>query len=202
MNLCGVVVAAGSGRRFGGAKSTALLAGKPLWEWARDALSAGGVELVVVVGDVPGGRPGGERRRDSVLLGLGDLPADATHVLVHDAARPLASADLVRAVADRLAMGDVAGVVPAVVLRDTVKRINGAWVEETVDRTDLVAVQTPQGFVLDTLVAAHHALDGDAFDDAALVERIGGRIAVVPGEPANLKITYPEDLHLLEAMLR
>lgn len=202
MNLHGVVVGAGSGRRFGGAKATALLRGRPLWEWSRDALLAGGAASVVVVGPFPGALPGGGRRRDSVLNGLLALPAGTTHVLIHDAARPLATAALTRAVVARLEAGDAAAVVPVVPLRDTVKRVSGEWVEETVDRSRLVAVQTPQAFVLEALLAAHRADDDDASDDALMIERVGGRVAVVAGEPSNLKITYQEDLAVAEAVMR
>ena len=159
MNLHGIVVGAGSGRRFGGTKATSLLRGRPLWEWARDALVQGGVDGGVVVGPFPGGLPGGPRRRDSVLVGLHALRDGVTHVVIHDAARPWASAALTRVVVARLARGDVAAVVPAVPLRDTVKRVSGDLVTMTVDRSELVAVQTPQAFVLTTLLEAHHSGD-------------------------------------------
>lgn len=200
MNVHGIVVAAGVGVRFGEPKATLLLKGRPLWEWARDALLAGGVASVVVVGSVPGGLPGGPRRRDSVAVGLGALPVDATHVLIHDAARPLASPALIRAVIERLAAGDVDGVVPGVPLRDTVKRVERESALETLDRAGLVAVQTPQGFVLASIRAGHGADDEDASDDAVLIERWGGRVAVVAGEEANMKITYPADLAVAEAL--
>jgi len=198
----GIVVAAGSGDRFGRPKAQVLLHGRQLWQWARDALVSGGVSEVVGVGPVPGGIPGGARRRDSVAAGLAALGDDPSHVLVHDAARPLASPALVRRVIDRLARGDVEGVVPALPIRDTVKRVKGELVAETVDRSGLVVVQTPQGFDADTLRAAHGAGDDDAPDDALLVERSGGRVVTVPGEEANLKITYPADLALAEALAR
>jgi len=201
MNLHGVVVGAGSGLRFGTPKASLELGDRHLWMWARDCLLAAGVASVVLVGEMPGGIPGGPRRRDSVAAGLAALPAGATHVLIHDAARPLASQDLARAVVDRLARGDVAGVVPAVPVRDTLKRVDGEDVRDTLDRSSLVAVQTPQGFVLDALLAAHAANDEDASDDAAMIERRGGRVVTIPGEPANLKITYPEDLAVARALL-
>jgi 2-C-methyl-D-erythritol 4-phosphate cytidylyltransferase len=200
MKVHGVVVAAGAGMRFGGSKATLALKGRPLWEWARDTLVGAGIESVVLVGAVPGGIPGGERRRDSVQAGLLALPPGVTHVVIHDAARPLATAGLARAVLDRLARGDADGVVPVVPVRDTIKRVDGDRVVETVDRAHLAAVQTPQGFALEILLAAHRAGDDDASDDAVMVERIGGRIATVAGEAANLKITYPEDLTVAEAL--
>jgi 2-C-methyl-D-erythritol 4-phosphate cytidylyltransferase/2-C-methyl-D-erythritol 2,4-cyclodiphosphate synthase len=161
----------------------------------------GGVERVIVVGDVPGGVPGGDRRRDSVAAGLTALPTDAEWVLVHDAARPLATPHLVVRILQRLHVGDVDAVVPVVAVRDTIKRAEGPIVRETVPREGLVAVQTPQGFRLSALREAQAASDEDASDDAVLIERAGGRVATVPGEPANLKVTYPADLDLAAALL-
>ncbi len=201
MSLYGIVVAAGRGERFGAPKAEALLRGVPLWSWAAAALEGGGVTAVVVVGPVPGGVPGGERRRDSVAAGLAALPADATAVLVHDAARPLASVALARAVASRLARGDVDAVIPALPVSDTLKRIHGDTVIETMSRRGLVAAQTPQGFRVAALRQAHAADDVDATDDAELVERIGGTVVFVPGESSNLKVTLAGDLAVAEALL-
>jgi 2-C-methyl-D-erythritol 4-phosphate cytidylyltransferase len=200
VTLWGIVVAAGAGRRFGGPKHTVELLGKPLYEWAVACLLGAGCAGVVVVGDVPGGVPGGARRRDSVAAGLAALPGDAEYVLVHDAARPLASVELARAVAARLEKGGAGGVVPAIQVRDTVKRVAGDAIVETLERDDLVTVQTPQGFVVADLKAAHGADDEDATDDAALLERVGGTVVTVPGEAANIKVTYPEDLMLALAL--
>ena len=201
MTVHGILVAAGRGERFGGPKHAALLRGRPLWEWAADALRRGGVHEVVLVGDLPGGIPGGRRRRDSVQAGLDALPAAASHVLVHDAARPLASPELVRRVIDRLLAGGVDAVVPVVAVRDTLKRVGDGWVVETLERRGVAAAQTPQGFRVAVLRAAHQAGDEDAGDDAVLVERMGGSVACVEGEVANLKVTYPSDLALAEAWL-
>jgi len=201
VTVCGILVAAGRGERFGGLKHAALLRDRPLWEWGRDALLHGGVSRVVLVGDLPGGVPGGVRRRDSVRAGLEALPRTASHVLVHDAARPLATPDLVRRVIDRLLAGGVDAVVPVVAVRDTLKRVGDGWVVHTVDRGDLAAAQTPQGFKVAVLRAAHGHDDDDAGDDAVLVERMGGSVATVEGEASNLKITYPGDLALAEAWL-
>ena len=201
MNVYGIVVAAGRGERFGLPKSEILLGGRPLWQWARDALVDGGLGSVIVVGDVPGGVQGGPRRRDSVERGLTALPADATHALVHDAARPLASAQLARAVIERLALGDAEAVVPILPVRDTIKRTDGGWVTETVARQGLGLAQTPQGVSVEALRSALAGDADDASDDASLIERNGGRVAVVTGEARNLKITFPDDLALAEAML-
>lgn len=197
----GIVVAAGSGERFGRPKAHLEVGGVPLWRRARDLLTDAGCVGVVVVGDVPGGIPGGARRRDSVAAGLAHAPAAATHVLVHDAARPLASPELVAAVLDRLESTDVEAVVPAVPVTDTVKRVEAGRVVATVDRADLVVVQTPQGFLIEALRRAHAADQDDASDDALLIERMGGAVAIVAGEAQNLKITYPGDLAVAEALL-
>ncbi len=201
MSCWGVVVAAGAGHRFGAPKHDVLLAGRPLWQWARDALLDGGATGVVLVGPVPGGVPGGERRRDSVAAGLAELPPGVATVLVHDAARPLAGPDLVARVAARLHEGGVDGVVPVVAVRDTVKEVDAGRVLRTVDRSRLALVQTPQGFPVAALRAAHETVTGDAPDDAWLVERAGGAVATVPGDPRNLKVTYPDDLAILAALL-
>jgi 2-C-methyl-D-erythritol 4-phosphate cytidylyltransferase len=201
MMAWGIVVAAGRGSRFGGPKHELLLGGRPLWEWARRALLDGGVSEVVVVGNVPDGIPGGDRRRDSVAAGLAAIPASVPVVVVHDAARPLADSSLVRRVLERLAVGDVAGVVPGVAVRDTLKQVTDGRVLTTIDRDPLISVQTPQAFQAAALRAAHAAHLGDASDDAMLLEWAGEAVAWVEGDPGNLKVTYPDDLRVLEAMI-
>jgi 2-C-methyl-D-erythritol 4-phosphate cytidylyltransferase len=136
-----------------------------------------------------------------VRAGLDALPPGASHVLVHDAARPLATPELVRRVIDRLLSGGVDAVVPVVPVRDTLKRVGDGWVLATVERADLAGAQTPQGFKVEVLRAAHAVGDEDAGDDAVLVERLGMSVACVEGETANLKVTYPGDLALAEALL-
>jgi 2-C-methyl-D-erythritol 4-phosphate cytidylyltransferase len=195
-----VLVAAGTGTRFGEPKHAADLHGRPMWEWSRDALIAGGASNVVVVGDVPGGVPGGARRRDSVARGLVLVPGDVEHVLVHDAARPLLTAELVSRVLAALGAGADA-VVPAIPVPDTVKRVHGSIVLDTVDRSDLVLIQTPQGFRTEVLRMAHAASDDDATDDASLVEAMGGSVHTVAGDPMNLKVTYRRDLELVRSLM-
>lgn len=141
---------------------------------------------------------GGARRQDSVARAFAALDAACDVVLVHDAARPFASVDLVSRV---IAAGAECGAaIPAVGVPDTVKiGVEGAgrtWVESTVPRERVHLAQTPQAFTRGVLAAAiaHGAAGGDATDEAALVERMGGRVALVPGDPANVKITTPEDL--------
>ena len=142
---------------------------------------------------------GGETRTASVRAALDEVPADAAVVLVHDAARPLVAEDVVERVLAPLSEG-WDGVVPALAIADTVKRVRGDQVVETVARDDLVTVQTPQAFLADTLRAAL-ADGGDAGDCAALVERRGGRVRVVTGDPRLLKVTTTADLELVSTWL-
>jgi 2-C-methyl-D-erythritol 4-phosphate cytidylyltransferase len=199
VTLGGVVVAAGRGERFGGPKAPVEVGGTPMWRRGVALLEAAGAVQVVVVGDVPGGIPGGERRRDSVAIGVAALEEGVDMVLVHDAARPLADVSLASRVVERLLRGDVDAVVPVVPVRDTIKRLAGEVVVETIDRSALAAAQTPQGFRVAALAAAQAADGGDASDEAALIERNGGVVVTVPGDPGNLKVTYPEDLAIVEA---
>ncbi len=143
---------------------------------------------------------GGATRSASVRAGLAQVPEGVQAVVVHDAARPMAHPGLFAAVLQALVDG-ADGAVAAVPVADTLKRVgpDGAVVE-TVDRTGLWAVQTPQGFRLEVLRAAH-AGDPEATDDAGLVEAAGGRVVVVPGDRRNLKVTDPADLALLEAFV-
>ena len=201
MRIAGVVVAAGSGDRFGGPKHLVEVGGVPMWRRGRELLEAAGASEVVVVGDVPGGVPGGARRRDSVAAGLAALSSEADWVLIHDAARPLASGALARRVVERLLLSDADGVVPVVPVRDTIKRVDGDAVVETVERARLVVAQTPQGFRMAALQAAQRHTQGDVSDEALLIEQAGGRVVTVPGDPANLKVTYPGDLAVIEALL-
>ena len=196
----GIVVAGGRGDRFGGPKQFELLGGEPLWEWARRSLIEGGVAEVVVVGAMDGAVEPGPRRRDSVAAGLAEVPDEVEYILVHDAARPLATPALVERVLARLRRGDVAGVIPANAVRDATKRVEGERVVAAVARDDLVTVQTPQGFVAETLRRAHATVEGDAADDAELVAGIDGTVVYVEGEITNLKVTVPADLRLVEAI--
>ncbi len=189
-----VIVAAGSGTRFGGSKATLTIGGVELWQISVDRFRSQGIDDVIVVGDVPGGVPGGERRRDSVAAGLEHV-AGSTWVLIHDAARPLVPASVIARVLERLRRGDVEGVIPVIAVADTVKRVDGEAVVVTVDRANLVLVQTPQGFPTRALIEAHgRDRADDATDDASLIESVGGRVVTVPGDRDNFKITYPDDL--------
>jgi 2-C-methyl-D-erythritol 4-phosphate cytidylyltransferase len=210
-----IVVAGGSGRRFGQLKQFALLGGRPVLQWAVAACRTCSAGVVLVVPDASGGDDthgadvvvtGGATRADSVRRGLATVPADATVVVVHDAARPLATPDLFVAVIAAVTEGGADGAVPGVPPSDTIKAVDESGrVINTLDRATLVAVQTPQAFRADVLRRAHdEAASGatvGATDDAMLVEALGGAVQVVPGEPGNLKITDPADLKVAERLL-
>lgn len=221
--VAAVVVAAGSGQRLGLGvpKGLVELAGAPLVVHAVRALSAADSisEIVVVAAADECGRvsaalsmaglevaavcPGGATRRDSVSAGLSSLPAAASVVAVHDAARPLVSPALV----DRCVAAlrpPWAATAPALPVVDTLKLVDPLRevVVRTIDRRHLWGVQTPQVFGRATLEQAHSRLDAaDVTDDLALVETAGGRVHLVQGERRNFKITYPEDLVVAEALL-
>jgi 2-C-methyl-D-erythritol 4-phosphate cytidylyltransferase len=134
-----------------------------------------------------------------VRAGLALVPPDTEIVVVHDAARPLASARLFERVV-RAVAGGADGAVPGIAVSDTLKRVDGDRVVETVSRDDLVGVQTPQAFRAAALRAAHSVGAVDT-DDAALVEANGGKVVIVEGERRNLKLTLAADLALAEALL-
>ena len=166
-----------------------MVVAPPGWEeptiLLAEELGAGKVSSVV---------PGGATRAESVRLGVADVPADALVILVHDAARPFLPEDVLERVLAPLAEG-WDGVVPALPLADTIKRVRGEEVVETLPRDELVAVQTPQAFLADVLRRAVES--GEASDCAALVERAGGRVKVVEGDPRLLKVTTQDDLDLV-----
>jgi 2-C-methyl-D-erythritol 4-phosphate cytidylyltransferase / 2-C-methyl-D-erythritol 2,4-cyclodiphosphate synthase len=212
VSVAAIVVAAGDGSRFGARKQFALLEGSSVA--ARAVASARSVASTVVLvvpsdaGDDPHGADlvvaGGTTRSASVRAGLAALDPATTVVVVHDAARPLATPQLFRAVVDALDPADgVVGAIPGLRLTDTVKRLDasGRGVATTIDRDGLVAVQTPQAFVAHALRDAHaDATEGT--DDASLVEAHGGKVAVVEGESTNLKLTDSHDLDVARASLR
>ncbi|MGH9104774.1 MAG: IspD/TarI family cytidylyltransferase [Acidimicrobiales bacterium] len=207
-NAWAVVVAGGSGARFGGYKQFALLGGREVVDWSLEVASRAcqGPVLVVprdLVGRYRGRSPvvvaGGATRPESVRAGLLAVPAEAEVVVVHDAARPLASVRTWGSVIAAVLAGAEAAV-PCVAVTDTIKQRQEDGSLLTLERGRLVASQTPQAFSAEALRAAH-AAGGEATDDAALVEAIGGRVVEVPGDPANLKITSPADLVVAEALL-
>lgn len=204
-----VVVAAGSGSRFGGAKQFEYLGDRRVLDWAVEAARAvsQGVVLVVppelAVADEPAADvvvPGGSTRSASVRAGLAAVPPEADVIVVHDAARPLAPVSLFESVVAAVVDGADAAV-PGLTPADTIKRLDGdGRVVETLDRARLVGVQTPQAFRAAALRRAHEG-EPDATDDAALVEAGGGRVVVVPGDRRAAKVTTPDDLLLARALL-
>jgi 2-C-methyl-D-erythritol 4-phosphate cytidylyltransferase len=192
-----IVVAAGTGTRFGGAKQFAALGGRRVVDWSLDVAGAVSDGVVLVV---PPDHPlsaaavsGGATRADSVRRGLVAVPADAEIVVVHDAARPFADRSLFDAVVAAVRHG-ADGAVPATPVSDTIKQIDDAgFVIATPARASLVAVQTPQAFRAAILRRAHRG-GPEGTDDASLVEAIGGRVVTVPGDPVNRKLTVPDDL--------
>jgi 2-C-methyl-D-erythritol 4-phosphate cytidylyltransferase len=222
MESLAILVAAGRGERMGAGRPKAFLelAGEALLLRAArvfDAAPSVGRIVAVVPGDaVATARallapvrklaavvPGGDRRQDSVREGLKQAPAGFEGVvLVHDAARPLVDVALVEAVAREAAEAGAA--LPVVPVVDTVKRVRDGLVVETLDREELGAAQTPQGFRLPILARAYEAAFADRLtvtDEAMAVERLGAPVRAVPGSPRNRKITTPSDLAWAEGVL-
>jgi 2-C-methyl-D-erythritol 4-phosphate cytidylyltransferase/2-C-methyl-D-erythritol 2,4-cyclodiphosphate synthase len=218
-----IVVAAGSSTRMGGSdKLAAQIGGRPLLAWTLDALarSTSVARIVVVtvaanVAEIAGAAwlpdrvsavvAGGPRRQDSVAAGaaaLADGPENGV-ILVHDGARPLVSADLVDAVARAAAEHGAA--IPVLPVVDTLKRVEDGRVAGAVERSGLVAAQTPQGVRRDVLAAAYTAFPPGGpetwTDEAALLEACRIRVYAIPGESANLKVTLPADLRWVESAL-
>lgn len=202
-----IVVAAGRGERFGGPKQRQLIGGRSVVERSVETAcgACDGVVVVLPPGDdrtVAGADvivAGGATRSASVRAGLAAVPPGADVIVVHDAARPLATAPLWRAAIDAVRAGADAALC-AVPVTDTVKRVHDGRVVATLDRAELVAVQTPQAFRASALRAAHRG-GADATDDGALVEAAGGRVVVVPGSIANIKLTHRHDVLVAEALL-
>jgi 2-C-methyl-D-erythritol 4-phosphate cytidylyltransferase len=221
VSVWAVLAAAGRGERLGSdrPKAFARLGGRPLLAESLERLEESGwIDAIVIAAPPDWEEPsilvaeeiaatkvssavtGGASRSESVQLALEEVPEEAAVVLVHDAARPLLPEDVIERVLAPLSEG-WDGVVPGVPLADTVKRVEGDRVVETLSRDDLVAVQTPQAFLADVL---RRALSGDvssATDCASLVESQGGRIKVVEGDPRLLKVTDADDLALVESWL-
>ena len=216
-----VIVAAGAGERLGldRPKAFAPLAGRPLLAESVDRLDRCPWVDAIVIAAAPGWEEptillaeevvatkvvscvtGGATRAESVRAAVDDVAEDALVVLVHDAARPLVTDEVVERLLQPLSEG-YDGVVPVVPVPDTLKRVSGVVVAETVSRDDVVAAQTPQAFLAPAL---RRGLDGDlagATDCASLVERSGGRVAVIDGDPRLLKVTTKDDLAIVEALL-
>ncbi|MCL2594718.1 MAG: 2-C-methyl-D-erythritol 4-phosphate cytidylyltransferase, partial [Promicromonosporaceae bacterium] len=210
-----ILTAAGSGQRLGAPTPKALVEidGVPLVLHAARRLAASGVVAAIVVTAPPGHNAqihfalkndnlplpvlvvdGGDTRQASVAAGLAVISATETSVLVHDAARPFASPELIRRVVATVAAG-YSAVVPGLPVADTIKQVTpDGLVIATPDRAALRSIQTPQGFDRAKLVRAHFEGAGaDATDDAGLMEALGEPVVVVPGEEAAMKITTPTD---------
>ena len=212
-----MIAAAGSGQRLGagGPKALVDVAGRPLLDWSLEAFRAAPSIEELVVATPPGMESsvaergvlavaGGEHRSQSVANALELCGGDV--VLVHDAARPLVTPELIEAVVSRLAADeDAAGVIAASPVTDTIKQAgDGGEVERTLERSGLWAVQTPQAFRAEALRAALADPDSlpDATDDAMLVEGRGGRVLIHPSSPDNIKVTTPFDLRVAEMLLQ
>lgn len=200
-----IVVAAGSGSRFGSPKQFALINERRIVDWAVETarISSDGVVVVLPAEQAQreGGVAGGTTRSASVRCGLAAVPADATIICVHDAARPFASEFLFDEVIDAVC-GGADGAVPGLAVVDTIKFVDSSnIVTSTPDRSQLVAVQTPQAFRAKALRKAHEN-NPESTDDSTLVESQGGKIVVVIGDPLNRKITTPEDLNWARAISR
>lgn len=203
-----IVVAGGAGTRFGQPKQFLDLDGRRVIDVALDVARAScdGTVLVVPADSVEsesrlqGGNTvvvaGGATRSESVRAGIEAVPGNANVVLVHDGARPLASAALYKRVIDAVIGGAVC-VVPVVPVVDSLRSIGGG----VVDRDTIRAVQTPQGFRRDVLLQAH-STTAEATDDASLVEATGYEVVMVDGESSNRKITEPVDLIVARALCK
>jgi 2-C-methyl-D-erythritol 4-phosphate cytidylyltransferase len=222
MNIFAIIVAAGSGERFGGRpKQLAPLRGMPMLAWSIKRLGdrrnitglvcvvppGGGDDIRAGLADFGGGDidawpEGGATRQDSVRKGLAVLPQEATHVLIHDAARPCLTGRLISRITD--ALRDHDAVVPVTPCVDTIVHTEGEYVDHVVDRSHIVGVQTPQAFELSLIRRAHTAANNAgaiASDDGSLVLALGGVLATVEGERMNIKVTYPQDMAIAEAIL-
>ena len=210
-----IIAGAGMGHRLGADIPKALIQidGVTLIERAFAALSTVVDEIVItapagyeetfraIVGESATVITGGVLRSDSVNLALKSLSPSTKYVLVHDAARALATSDLAQRVLNELNSGESA-VIPALNVVDTIKEVDrDGYVRNTPDRSVLRAVQTPQGFAVDVLKRAHEASD-DATDDAALVEALGIKVKTILGEVRAMKITNPEDIGMALTLLR
>ena len=200
-----IIVAAGSGARFGSPKQFAVLGDRRVVDWSTATASAVSAGVVVVL--PPGAAlsegqvAGGETRSESVRCGLQAVPPEATIICVHDGARPFATEHLFRETIAQVHKG-ADGAVPAIGVTDTIKQVDARnVVVNTPDRSSLVAVQTPQVFRASILRQAHAACP-EGTDDATLVELLGKRVVVVAGEALNRKLTAPEDLEWARATAR
>jgi 2-C-methyl-D-erythritol 4-phosphate cytidylyltransferase/2-C-methyl-D-erythritol 2,4-cyclodiphosphate synthase len=212
VKVAAVILAAGSGSRFGRDKMLVDLKGKPLWRWSFDAFrrhpqidsvgivcsaenysaicaESDGAEFVVI---------GGAVRQQSSAVAAERAPEDANVVLIHDAARPLVTQAVISAVIDGVLRSGAAA--PGLPVTDTVKLVREGRVSN-LDRSDLVTVQTPQGATRDLLIRAHKEAKEVYTDEMGLVEALGAGAEIVPGDARNVKVTTPEDLDKVLTLL-
>jgi 2-C-methyl-D-erythritol 4-phosphate cytidylyltransferase len=203
VSVWSIVVAGGSGIRFGERKQFLPLGARRVVDWSLDAARAASDGVVLVVPEDAATTPepradrvvaGGSSRSESVRAGLAAVPAEAEVIVVHDAARPVPVPEVWQRVLAAVGAGADAAV-PGVPVTDTLRVVGGS----TVDRAQFISVQTPQAFRAAALRAAH-ADGADGSDDASLVEASGGRVVVVDGDPTNIKITNRVDLALAELL--
>lgn len=226
-SICAVVVAGGSGSRFGnpGGKQLVNVAGRPIMTWSIMAFDRSAcIDSIVVV--CPADREtdvrrlaidpfefktpivfaaAGPTRQDSTRSGIASVPAGCTHVAIHDGARPLITTDAIdTAIQALLSDPGLDGVVCGQPAIDTLKIVNGSRIECTPDRSRYWAAQTPQIFSIEVLRRAQEAAEREGFvgtDDSSLVERIGGSVRFVESPRDNLKVTVPEDVRPVTAIL-
>jgi len=217
MGFSAVIVAAGSGSRAGGAKQWRPLAGHPVVRWSVQALLDAGADEAVVV--IPAGAEaelaaaldgltgwravtGGATRAASVQAGLAALSCSPDQpVLIHDAARPLVSGEVIARLL--AALDDADGALPGLAVADSLRKSDGDVIGESVDRDGLIRAQTPQAFRRAVIETAHAAWTGvePPTDEAEAVRAHGGRVVVAPGDPRLMKLTFPEDFAMAEALI-
>jgi 2-C-methyl-D-erythritol 4-phosphate cytidylyltransferase len=217
-NVYTIIVAAGLGKRFGSPKPFVALKGKRILDYCLETFNGhpGIFEIVLVLRETSEKflfldrfeklktvAAGGERRQDSVFSGFQQInPEQGDIVLIHDAARPRVKAELIDAIIEKTR--ETGAAIPVLPVSDTIKKINGDRVSQTINRQGLYLTQTPQGFSCEILRRAFKESGEDQgmyTDEAALVEKLGQDVFVVPGDPSNLKITFPEDLKIAEALI-
>jgi 2-C-methyl-D-erythritol 4-phosphate cytidylyltransferase len=217
MKTVAIIVAGGQGKRMGRPKQFIKIAGKPMLAWTVDAFqrtkAIDGIILVVAPDQLDYGAkikaskiiavvPGGRQRQDSVRSGLTALPKGVQIVLIHDGARPAVSAATINGTIKAARQHGAA--IAAVPLKDTIKQVarREMQIVKTLDRSELWAAQTPQTFTVPVINKAYETLEHDVTDDAAAVERLGIPVTIVMDSYANLKVTTPEDLSIMAAILK
>jgi 2-C-methyl-D-erythritol 4-phosphate cytidylyltransferase len=208
MKAC-IILAAGEGKRLGIRKQFAQVCGKPLYMYSLTKAIKLFEEVILVLPEDMLGRisvpkgvkkvAGGKERQDSVLNGI--LETEAEVVVIHDAARPLATEDMFKEVSS---LGSFEGKIVAVPSRDTIKEVSHDTVLKTIDRSHIWFAQTPQAFRRKTLLECHFRARNEGFygtDDASLLERYGYKVGVVLGSYWNIKVTYKEDLSIVARLL-